>query len=578
MKLVSDIDLNNEEIAFLADCVMRPADARNYGQYYLLTPESFVSSRNGDIWKKFLETTVDDRCEISRFVTKALGIGNDSTSINDFLDHGSATEGVVADRAFRLATAAYTRKVEEVMKTTMAQYAARSDATSLASAITEAINAIPKPPSGPSADESRFIADEARKDRSEIPDRFLHIPGFVDDVVKYSMESAHVPNRTLSFAGALALTAHLMGRYYTDEMKSTRSNLFVFALAPSGAGKDWPRKVNVEILSKCGLGNTAFMSFESGQALEEVVYVSPRVFIQYDECQKLVQEMRNPSGVGQSILRFMMALYSASGGKYVLRSKAVGSEKNGRTVDDPSLTIFGTGNDQGTFRALTREAVEEGLLGRCLMLDTGVLNDDNTFDSGRPELSDFLVEVARAIAVPARQSLGSRHDPVVVPYADGARERLKEIKARKTKRLKEAIAALDSVAEALWSRAVEKVCKLALIYAVSENHAKPEITCEALDWSWEFVQMQMTRIAMRVNHYMSDGKVDEGCQRLIDFLVKCGGSCTRREFMNKNKGYDVMSMKMIEETLVVRGEITMISLSRVSVMYKLVKGAGRKGK
>ena len=40
-----------------------------------------------------------------------------------------------------------------------------------------------------------------------VPDKLLSIPGFIDDVVKLSMQSAPYPNRVLSFTGALALLA-----------------------------------------------------------------------------------------------------------------------------------------------------------------------------------------------------------------------------------------------------------------------------------------------------------------------------------------------------------------------------------
>lgn len=76
-----------------------------------------------------------------------------------------------------------------------------------------------------------------------VPDKLLSIPGFIDDVVKLSMQSAPYPNRVLSFTGALALLAFLVGRKVRDK-RDNRSNIYLIALADSGTGKDHPRKVN----------------------------------------------------------------------------------------------------------------------------------------------------------------------------------------------------------------------------------------------------------------------------------------------------------------------------------------------
>ena len=75
-----------------------------------------------------------------------------------------------------------------------------------------------------------------------VPDKLLSIPGFIDDVVKLSMQSAPYPNRVLSFTGALALLAFLVGRKVQDK-RDNRSNIYLIALADSGTGKDHPRKV-----------------------------------------------------------------------------------------------------------------------------------------------------------------------------------------------------------------------------------------------------------------------------------------------------------------------------------------------
>ena len=57
-----------------------------------------------------------------------------------------------------------------------------------------------------------------------IPEDLLYVPGFIEDLVGSTICRSHSPNRTLAFAGALAMLAHLSGRTFTDTA-GTRTNL-----------------------------------------------------------------------------------------------------------------------------------------------------------------------------------------------------------------------------------------------------------------------------------------------------------------------------------------------------------------
>jgi hypothetical protein len=91
-------------------------------------------------------------------------------------------------------------------------------------------------------------------DPGPTPDSLLHVPGFVDDVMAHTLRTAPYPERTLAFCGALALQAVLAGRKVRDE-SDCRTNLYLLALANSGAGKDHPRKVNQRVLIEAGLAD-----------------------------------------------------------------------------------------------------------------------------------------------------------------------------------------------------------------------------------------------------------------------------------------------------------------------------------
>jgi hypothetical protein len=68
----------------------------------------------------------------------------------------------------------------------------------------------------------------------------------------YTLETAPYPERTLAFCGALALQSLLAGRKVRDA-SDNRTSLYILGLANSGAGKDYPRKVNQKILLEAGM-------------------------------------------------------------------------------------------------------------------------------------------------------------------------------------------------------------------------------------------------------------------------------------------------------------------------------------
>jgi hypothetical protein len=91
-------------------------------------------------------------------------------------------------------------------------------------------------------------------DPGPTPAELLDVPGFVHDVMQYSLDNAPYPDRALAFAGALSLQALMAGRKVRDS-GDNRTNLYVVALANSGAGKNFPRTTNEKILLYAGMAD-----------------------------------------------------------------------------------------------------------------------------------------------------------------------------------------------------------------------------------------------------------------------------------------------------------------------------------
>ena len=131
-------------------------------------------------------------------------------------------------------------------------------------------------------DTSRLESTPALPDPGPLPDELLRVPGFVSEVMDYTLQTAPYPNAVMAFSGALSLQAILAGRKVRDP-GDNRTNLYLLGLAHSSAGKDRPRKVNTEILHAIGMSRCVGGRFASGEGIQDALFIEPCMLFQTDE-------------------------------------------------------------------------------------------------------------------------------------------------------------------------------------------------------------------------------------------------------------------------------------------------------
>jgi len=567
---------NEEELAVLADFVSRPQETREHARYFLVTEASFSDHDCGVVWRNLQAAKSVDQVKLLDIAAKGLGFEKNGAAKDAFLDRASVHVGVIQVRLHDLAMAAYGRQVRAAVATAAATVGDCADGESYEAKIKFAIGDIPKPPKLPcSREEMLAEQDRGAAELPEIPARLLHVPGFIDELVEYSLAAAYKPNRTLSFAGALALLAHLAGRKYFDTRR-TRTNLFVLGVAGTGGGKEWLRCVNNDVLQAYRMSPSAQDKIASGEAIEEILWREPCALLQLDEIEHLfeaIADERDANARGKS--EYMKSIFTKSATTYTLRPKATAPNEIGRTVNCPSLTLFGTGVCRDVFRALTPKSIHDGFVGRCLIFDTEVEGEDNTFENSPTELPSTVVGAAEEFAnIAERQRASPKLEMQFVPYGDGVNDRmnaiLKEIRAKKTACTSDG----DEVGESIWGRAGEKVSKLALVYAISENMVEPAVSLAGVEWAWELVQTLISRMCTRIDLWMTNGKIDELARRALRFLQKrekAGKQTRRSDVNNAIKPGSMKMMDDVEALLVDRHDITVTRVATNSFVYRLVK-------
>ena len=411
-----------------------------------------------------------------------------------------------------------------------------------------------------------------------VPDKLLSIPGFIDDVVKLSMQSAPYPNRVLSFTGALALLAFLVGRKVQDK-RDNRSNIYLIALADSGTGKDHPRKVNFNIAFRAGVAGAIGDAFASGEGLEDALFMHPSMLFQADEFDCIFNTLKySKDNRAESINEKLLKFYGASNTIYPLRKKASAKKKDGTVheiahIVNPNLVLLGTAIPQYFYESLSRRVLENGLVARCIIVEAGKRGE-----AGNPQPitpSDSLIRAATYLAnLDVNGNLTNEYPkPLIITETPEATAALREVQLECDRRYNFYEAQNEGAAKALWARAHEKVCKLAMLHGISSNVYNPLITEKSVRWAWKFIDHLTQRMLYMADRYVYENIFDEKCQRAIRKLQEHGGRLSHSKLLRLlHESAD--SMKKIAETLQEKGTVQVeydSSVRPAAKIYRLVE-------
>ncbi len=354
-------------------------------------------------------------------------------------------------------------------------------------------------------------------DPGPTPTELLRVPGFIDEVMQYTLDTAPYPEPVLAFAGALTLQALLAGRKVRDAMDN-RTNLYVLGLANSGVGKDHARKVNTKILYEAGLAGCLGTSFASGEGIEDRLFNHPASLFQVDEIDGLLLRVsRAKDARHEAIVSMLLQMYSSAASVYVMRAKA-GRERT--EIDQPCLCLFGTAVPKHFYESLSPRLLTNGFLARLIILECGPRGEGRD-DVYRP-LPASILETARWWADFRPGESGNLADwhpvPHCVPQTPEAEAVFRTVREQADAEYARAEAQNDPAGMAIWARAYEKARRLALIYACSVDRENPVVTPEAAAWAGTFALHQTRRMLYMARQYASESEFDARRKRLLDVL------------------------------------------------------------
>lgn len=221
-------------------------------------------------------------------------------------------------------------------------------------------------------DQSGLRLTKLRKTAETIPDEILNPGGVMAMVVNY-IEKSTVANYPLfSMAASLALIGTLVGQKVMTET-GLRTNLYIFALAPSGTGKDAPLSVIPRLLlDACASDeNLGPNHLASSAGLLNRLSAKPCQLLLLDEIGDLMGSLKNKNDVAKNDLpKLLKSLYSSTDRGEI---KAYANSKNNVNIPWHHLSFYATGVPGEFWPNLSVSDVTGGFIARSLLFSLDIL-------------------------------------------------------------------------------------------------------------------------------------------------------------------------------------------------------------
>jgi hypothetical protein len=333
-------------------------------------------------------------------------------------------------------------------------------------------------------------------DPGPLPANLMSVPGFVDDLMEYTLQTALYPDRSLAMVGALAMMAFLCSRKVMDSI-GTRANIYLLGLASSGVGKDHPRKVNAKVLNHINMLSCLGDSFASGEGLEDAVMRNPVLLYQVDEIDNMMASIASSrDGRSESLVANLLKLFSSSNGVVSGRAK---SQKESLVCHQPHLNLIGSAIPKHFYDSLNEKMLTKGLLARMLVFESGKrakfrASPPQELPESIRKAAEFWSTYSGAGGNCSQMSSTVEPKPAVVPSSPCAEKARLNAIEQIDSMFRKCEEANDEGGKAMWNRALEKINKLALLAACSASHESPQITWPMVTWATKVVIHQTRKM------------------------------------------------------------------------------------
>lgn len=369
-------------------------------------------------------------------------------------------------------------------------------------------------------------------------------PGLLGEMTRWITGSALIPQPLMALGASLCALGMIMGRRYRLSGPDTRSNIYILALADSGAGKDHARRCIDRSLRAAGLeAHIGGEQIKSGSGFMAAITEQPRKLYQVDEFGHFIKAVLDPKSHSyhlREIMTHLTMLWSRAadiipGAEYADRSL-----KAPRNIIEPCVCLYGMTVPQTFWGALQSGQLGDGSLARFLVFQSPESHPDE-----RDEPPDVTVGIEPIVAGmkaldEGLQSTGKGNLAAIkmvatVPLDDAAKEADRALRAEHLvmRRAYEGTAYSGIVA-----RFREHIRRIALIAAAAETPEAPVCRAHHFRWAAELVRHCQSTILSQAERFVADNEYERMAKSVLD-VIRQHGTMTERELSRKIRTMDI---------------------------------------
>ncbi len=190
------------------------------------------------------------------------------------------------------------------------------------------------------------------------------------EIVDWITKTAPKKQRLLAFGNVLAAVGALLGRRVRSQ-GNTRTNLYVFGIAPSGRGKEHSRQCVAQLFTKAGLAHwIGADKWKSDSGIRTELLKAPAHLAQIDEFGKVLAQIASPHAPSHlaGIVQTLLELTGRAGGVDLGPAYADQKQRPREIIMEPCLSLYATAVPNDVFDSLSSRSVADGFLNRWICL------------------------------------------------------------------------------------------------------------------------------------------------------------------------------------------------------------------
>lgn len=359
------------------------------------------------------------------------------------------------------------------------------------------------------------------------------LPGMLETIAQWSLETAPHPVRTYAVAAAMAIGSVLCARRFATDA-GNYSSLYILVVGKSGTGKEHVRTTIESVLREANadalIGPNGWTS--SG-AVYSGLHVSPQHVAVIDEMGKVLAASSgatDAANMKDGVLTTLMELYGrlhahAHPSQYSTQSlsKKQQDEQKRRTIERPAVSVVGLTTPATWYDALKSARIASGFLNRFLVLEADVTRGDFRFGSAAPVPADVVLWAQTLLRQRSDLDLITRATELGpatrVAIASSAADRFQEFRRECNKRAdaleKEGLGELPM-------RSAEQAMRLGLVAALAEDPTATIVQESHALWAIGISRALLDRLIPTVQERMTDNPVHALRARLIATVREAG--------------------------------------------------------